>query len=171
MKKSLRSFILFMVLFGSWLLMSGHYSPLLVGLGVGSCALAAFMAHRIDASDKEGLPFHVMARLPAYLLWLLKEIVMSNIATGRIILAGGFRPVMFRTPATQQTAAGLVTYANSITLTPGTVTIEVEDSGKGGSHEFLVHALAPEFREDVESGEMDRRCSHLEITSTPGGGS
>ena len=168
MAKSLRSLILFVVLFGTWLLMSGHYTPLLVGLGVVSCALATVMAHRINANDAEGLPLHLMARLPAYLVWLVKEIVLSNIATGRLILGGGARPVLFKTPATQRTAAGVVTYANSITLTPGTVTIEIDATENGQSHEFLIHALAPDFQNDVTSGDMDQRCRSLESASAGG---
>ena len=64
-------------------------------------------------------------------------------------------------------AAGIVTYANSITLTPGTTTIEVE-TGTGRT-EFLVHAVDPSFAEDVESGDMDRRVTSLEPASSPGG--
>jgi multicomponent Na+:H+ antiporter subunit E len=103
----------------------------------------------------------MMSRLPAYLVWLIKDIVVSNIATGRLILGGRARPVMFTTPATQASAGGLVTYANSITLTPGTVTIEVEDAD-GDNPLFLVHALNASFAADVESGEMDRRVTALE---------
>lgn len=162
MKRLVRSVLLFIILFGAWLLMSGHYTPLLISLGVLSCALATVMADRIGGTDEEGLPLHILAGLPSYLVWLIKEIVMSNIATGRLILFGRARPVMFSTPATQETAGGLVTYANSITLTPGTVTIEVEDDGRGSR--FLVHAVDGSFAEDVESGEMDRRVTALETT-------
>lgn len=168
MTRLFRSLLLFAILFGAWLLMSGHYTPLLIALGVLSCALAAFMADRIGGTDEEGLPLHIMARLPAYLAWLVKEIVMSNILTGKLILFGRARPVMFNTPATQATAGGIVTYANSITLTPGTVTIEVED-GKDGTS-FLVHAVDASFAEDVESGEMDRRVTALEPSATGRGG-
>ena len=66
---------------------------------------------------------------------------------------------MFEVPATQRTAAGLVTYANSITLTPGTVTIDVTE---GDQPTMLVHSLHPEFRADVETGEMDRRVTAIE---------
>ena len=151
--------------------MSGHYTPLLVSLGIVSCALATLLAHLIGASDDEGLPLHIFARLPAYLLWLLREIITANIATARIILSGSARPVLFTTNATQTTAAGVATYANSITLTPGTVTIEMDPSDGASdalagvqptSHVFLVHALDPVFVDDVESGEMDRRVSALE---------
>ena len=161
MSRTVRSLILFAVLFATWLLMSGHYNGLLTTLGIISCALATWLAHRIGATDGEGLPLHMMARLPGYIVWLLKEIVMSNIATGRLILGGAPKPVMFTTPATQSSAGGLVTYANSITLTPGTVTIEIDGDGTS-SHSFLVHALDPSFMADVESGDMDRRVTALE---------
>ena len=141
--------------------MSGHYTPLLITLGVISCAFATLLAHLIGASDDEGLPLHLFARLPGYLVWLLREIVSSNIATGRIILFGKARPELFTTSATQTTGAGLATYANSITLTPGTVTIEM-DPAAGGKQVFLVHALDPTFVADVESGEMERRVKALE---------
>ena len=117
--------------------MSGHYNGLLITLGIVSCALATWLAHRIGATDGEGLPLHMMARLPGYILWLLKEIVMSNIATGKLILGGAPKPVVFTTPATQSSAGGLVTYANSITLTPGTLSVDVSEDRR-----FLyVHAI------------------------------
>ena len=167
MTRHLRTFLLFAMLFAAWLLMSGHYTPLLITLGMVSCVGAALLADRIGGTDEEGLPLHVMARLPAYLAWLVKEIIMSNIGTGKLILFGQARPVLFFTLATQATEAGIVTYANSITLTPGTTTIEVE-TGKD-STEFLVHAVDPSFAEDVESGDMDRRVTSLEPASPPGG--
>ena len=104
-------------------------------------------------------------------MWLFGEIIKSNYATAKIILNGRNDPEIFTVTATQNTAAGLATYANSITLTPGTVTIEMnpadEDSAvlegiQPTSHVFLVHALDPVFEEDVANGEMDRRVSALE---------
>ena len=142
MSRTVRNLTLFSVLFATWLLMSGHYNGLLITLGIASCALATWLAHRIGATDGEGLPLHMMARLPGYILWLLKEIVMSNIATGKLILDGAPKPVVFTTPATQSSAGGLVTYANSITLTPGTVTIEID----GTDHPATVSLSTPSTR-------------------------
>ena len=163
----MRVVILFLVLFASWLLMSGHYTPLITSFGVLSCALCALLSWRIGASDKEGLPTHLFARLPAYLLWLLREIVMSNIGTAKIILFGGAKPEIFEVPASQRTAAGLATYANSITLTPGTVTIDIDEAygDEGGASTFIVHALHGDFGDDVQSGDMDRRVTGLENMS------
>ena len=110
------------------------------------------------------MPTHLFARLPAYLVWLCREIISSNISTGRIILNGKFDEEWFEVPATQTSDAGIVTYANSITLTPGTVTVDVIDETKDGDGKtrFLVHALHPDFSDDVRSGEMDRRVSAVE---------
>ena len=158
----IRVFLLFVILFIGWLLMSGHYTPLITSFGILSCALCAWLSWRIGASDLEGLPTHLFARLPAYLVWLLREIIMSNIATSKIILFGGARPEIFEVPATQRTAAGMATYANSITLTPGTVTIDIDESAPST---FLVHALHQDFGDDVRSGDMDRRVTALENIS------
>lgn len=164
MRILLRQLLLFVILLGMWLLMSGHYTPLITSLGIISCALAARMAHLMGGTDREGLPTHLFARLPGYLVWLCREIISSNIATGRIILNGKFDEEWFEVPATQTSAAGIVTYANSITLTPGTVTVDVIDETKDrdGKTRFLVHALHPDFSDDVCSGEMDRRVSAVE---------
>ncbi|MEL0206506.1 MAG: Na+/H+ antiporter subunit E [Alphaproteobacteria bacterium] len=163
----LRIIILFVVFMASWLLLSGHYTPLITSLGVISCVLVTFLSVRIGGADKEGFPTHLFARLPAYILWLLREIISSNIATARMILDGTAKPEWFEVLATQRTAAGLVTYANSITLTPGTVTVDI-NSGDAGQSVFLVHALHPDFGDDVRSGEMDRRVTAIEGKSTDG---
>lgn len=155
----MRIAVLFVVLMATWLLMSGHYNPLLIGLGVVSCAFTVWCAHLARGTDQEGLPLHLLARLPGYIVWLCKEIVTANWATAKIILKNTPAPDVFEVPATQRTAAGLVTYANSITLTPGTVTIDVTE---GDQPTMLVHSLHPEFRADVETGEMDRRVTAIE---------
>ena len=89
---------------------------------------------------------------------LLKEIVLSNIAVARVILDPRLpiHPRILRVEASQKTDVGRVTYANSITLTPGTVTLDVRD-GK-----LLVHALTTGSAEGLLTGEMDRRVARLE---------
>lgn len=155
----MRLVILFGVLMAAWLLMSGHYTPLLVTLGVLSCAFATYMAHLVGGTDSEGLPLHIMKRLPAYLVWLMREIISSNIATAKIILRNTPDPEIFTTPASQKTEAGIATYANSITLTPGTVTVDITQNTP---RQFIVHALHPDFTADVTSGDMDNRVTALE---------
>ena len=102
------------------------------------------------------LPLEIMIGLPRYFLWLFKEILMSNYATAKVILSDRADPEIFETPASQTSEAGIATYANSITLTPGTVTVDI---GKG---HFLVHALTKNFGDDVRSQVMDAKVAGLE---------
>ena len=157
----MRFLILFTTLMAGWLLMSGVYNGLLIGFGIASCLLCTWLSLRIGAIDREGLPTHLFLRLPAYLAWLIGEIISSNIATAKIILRGTSDPEIFEVSANQSTAAGLANYANSITLTPGTVTVDI-DEAKTGPSRFLVHALHPQFGDDVRSGDMDERNCALE---------
>jgi multicomponent Na+:H+ antiporter subunit E len=159
--KTMRVGLLFIVLMAGWLLMSGHYNGLLISLGVISVAFCVWLSHAINATDEEGLPTHIFARLPAYLFWLFGEIIKSNYATAKFILNGRSDPEIFNVTATQNTAAGIATYANSITLTPGTVTIDINEEFANG--QFLVHALHADFGEDVRSNDMDRRVTALEV--------
>ena len=152
----MRFAILFLSLMAVWLLMSGHYTVLITGLSVASVLFATVMSTRLGGTDDEGLPLHIMGRLPGYFIWLFKEILMSNIATAKVILSNSADPEMFETPASQKTEAGVATYANSITLTPGTVTVDIEKDI------FLVHALTKDFGDDVRSRDMDAKVSALE---------
>ena len=161
---SMRVGLLFIVLMVGWLLLSGYYNGLLISLGVISVTFCVLLSHAINASDEEGLPTHIFARLPSYLFWLFGEIIKSNYATAKFILNGRSDPEIFNVTATQNTAAGIATYANSITLTPGTVTMDIsEDAAKD---QFLVHALHADFGEDVRSNDMDRRVTALEMPTS-----
>ena len=81
---------------------------------------------------------------------------MSNIATAKVILGNTPQPELFEISASQKTEAGVTTYANSITLTPGTVTVDINKDV------FLVHALTKDFGDDVRSNVMDAKVSGLE---------
>jgi len=169
------SLVLFINLMAVWLLLSGHYNATLITYGILSClGVVALMAH-LEILDREALPWHLGLRFFLYLPWLLKEVLVSNLAVVKIILNPSLpiHPRILRVAAGQKTQVGQVIYANSITLTPGTVTLDVRDG------HFLVHALTTDSAEGLLSGEMDRRVSHLEEraailegygTTTGGGG-
>lgn len=144
----LRSSILFAILMVSWLLLSGHFSPALIALGALSVTFAVAMAIQIDATDSEGLPLHLMGGLPLYLVWLSGQILLSDWATMRVILLGGESPKLFHIKTGHMSGAALVLYANSITLTPGTVTVDVTEDG------LLVHALTGEMAAEVKNDHM-----------------
>ncbi len=154
----LHSISLGLVLFGVWLLLSGFFEPLLLGLGVLSCVIVVLIANRMDVIDHEGQPVQLGWRILTYWVWLAVEIVKANLDVARRILDPKLPidPVLVRVKASQASELGQVIYANSITLTPGTVSILVEDG------EILVHAIAREMAEDLEGGEMDRRVTAVE---------
>ena len=152
----MNSFILFFILFSLWLLMSGHYNLLIVSLGIISCAFCVYVAKRGKLIDDEGLPIFFMPRLLNYLIWLFKEILKSNLSTAKVIINGKVEPETFTVKTSQVTDVAKVTYANSITLTPGTVTTKIQ---KGV---FEVHALNSDFGNDVRTNEMDKKVTWLE---------
>ena len=139
-----------------WMALSGFFEPLLLGFGVFSVVLTVFIAHRMDVIDHEGHPIHHAPRVFMYWPWLLKEIAIANWDVAKTILGFGepLSPSVFKTPASQKSELDQVIYANSITLTPGTVTISAETGNT-----FEVHALTKGSREGVESGEMNNRCA------------
>lgn len=140
------------VLFGVWLLLSGHYTPLLLGLGGVSTLLVVAISLRMDVVDHEGHPLHLGLRILWYWPWLMVQVLRANVDVARRVLSPSLpiSPRMFKVRATQRTDLGRVIYANSITLTPGTVSVELEDSV------ILVHALTAEAAEDLREGTMNR---------------
>lgn len=145
-------------LFAFWLLLSGIYTPFLVGSGLVASVAVAALASRMELADREGHPIHLALAGLAYWPWLLKEIGKSGWQVTRIILDPRLpiSPTLVRFKPTQTSAVGLVTHANSITLTPGTITVEAT------REEFLVHALTREGAAGVVDSEMDRRVTRLE---------
>ena len=144
-----------------WLVLSGHFEPWLLGLGLASCALVLFLALRMDRIDNEAIPLAFrIGRWLHYAVWLGVEIVKSNLAVARVLVDPRLpiRPALFRVRATQRTLLGHVTYANSITLTPGTVSIDLRSDLQDDTIE--VHSLLPPDHESLR--EMDRRVSGLE---------
>lgn len=141
-----------------WLVNSGHYTGILLSLGVVSVILTVYIAHRMDVVDHESQPIHLTMKLPAYYLWLIKEIVKSNIKVVKHIWLGNhsITPSMTTVTSNQITDMGKVIYANSITLTPGTVAIDLKGD------QISVHALMQEDLESLKAGDMDRRVCYLE---------
>ncbi len=145
------------VLFILWLLLSGHYEPLILTLGALSCVFVAWIAHRMDVADREGHPIHLTWRFLVYWPWLFWEIVKANLEVARLILAPRLpiSPTVIKVKASQGEDLGRVIYANSITLTPGTVSIDL----RGDTIE--VHAITRDMAAGLETGEMDRRVTDM----------
>lgn len=149
---------LWVVLFALWLLLSGVYKPMMLSFGVGTCALAVFVALRMGTLDEESAPFHLALRAVAYVPWLVWDILRCNVQLARIVLSPRLPidPAIVHFQASQRTDLGRFVYANSITLTPGTVTTGVVGD------DFEVHALSREMVDGSEENEMNRRVAALE---------
>jgi len=145
-------------LFVFWLLLSGYFTGFLIAAGVGSAAAVAWLAARMEIADREGHPLRFTPAVLVYWPWLAKEIALSAWTVTKIILAPRLpiSPTLVRFRPSQSSVVGLVTHANSITLTPGTITVDAERG------EFLVHALTREGAASLAGSEMDRRVAALE---------
>lgn len=154
----LRTVTVFLFLSGNWVLWSGYYNPLLLTLGVFSCALSVYMAVRMQLLDKEGFPIEIFLSFLAYLPWLLRELVKSGVEISLCVLNPRVHiaPRIVKIKPTQKTSLGLMIYANSITLTPGTVSIGVSNE------EIEVHTLTDNAEKDLINGTMNRRVAAIE---------
>jgi multicomponent Na+:H+ antiporter subunit E len=142
----------------AWWLWSAHTETLIIIFGVISIALVLFFFHRMEREAGDSYEYTLGLRPLLYFPYIVWEIITANFYVAKIIISPKMKisPKMFRTSASQKTEIGQAVYANSITLTPGTITLDVRDG------QFLVHALTEETAEGVLSGDMDRRVTRLE---------
>ena len=146
------------VLGALWLLLSGHFTPLLLTLGFCSVALVVYLALRMEVVDHESHPVHLQPGATVkYWFWLLKAIFLANIDVCRRILSPGLpiSPTVIDLESTSDDDLLHVIYANSITLTPGTISMSVD------GNIIKVHALSREGAAELEAGEMNRRVNSL----------
>jgi multicomponent Na+:H+ antiporter subunit E len=146
----------FLLLF--WLALSGHYTGFLIAMGILVTGLCVLVARRVHAVDDEGHPFEALVGAVTYWPWLAWEIAKSAWAVSKVVLHPQLpiSPTMTAVRASQRTAMGIATYANSITLTPGTITVGVDGQN------LTVHALLRDGALDLEAGGMDGRVSQFE---------
>lgn len=146
---------LILALIGFWLGLSGHYTPLLLSLGAVSVMLAVILSGRLGILDREGAPYFAIFGLALYLPWLMREIFKANINVIRACLRADLdiNPALVKVKTSCDTDLAKTLFANSITLTPGTVTIEVEPN------RLLVHALYEEAAGPTAFTEMDQRSA------------
>ena len=150
--------LLFVVLVIAWLLWSGVYKPLVIGLGVVSCVLTVVLATRTGFFEPAREVLHLFHRLPRYWLWLLKEIVLSSITVAKIVLSPTVttQPTLVRMKMKPSTDMTQVILGNSITLSPGTITIDIFED------EVLVHCITREGAQELLQGEFNQSVKNLE---------
>lgn len=135
--------------------MSGHYTPLILSLGCASILVTLVLCYRLDIIDRDGAPYVRIIGFAMYFPWLMKEIVKANWTVIRACVRADLdiNPALVKVKTVCKSDLAKVTFANSITLTPGTVTIEVEGD------KMLVHALYEEGAQPEAFDEMDRRSA------------
>lgn len=156
----MRLILIVLTLFVYWLLLSGHYAWWLVAFGAVLSVLVVVFCWGKGVSDAEGFPFELIPRGLVYWPWLLWQIVLSALRVTRLILDPrlSISPTLVEVNAEQDTAVGLTTYANSITLTPGTISVEASERQKM----IWVHAIERTGAEGFADDEMNRRVARFE---------
>ena len=155
----MRSIAIVIVLFALWLLLSGIYTTMIVGLGFASSLLVLIIINRMDTRDGDSVEIRFSPfRFAKYIVWLMVEIARANWAVTKTILSRNMsiRQHLFTVPYTQKTDVAQVMFANSITLTPGTITVETEDG------QFLVHAVSYSDDDPAAIADMDARITACE---------
>jgi multicomponent Na+:H+ antiporter subunit E len=152
-----RILILAMLLIVAWVLWSGYLKPLLLGLGAMSCLLTIWIVRRMGFFNDETFAFHYDWRLLGFWAWLGREVIMSSIEVASVVLRRRIEvePKVVDIDGSALEPVDLALLGNSITLTPGTLTLDVHEG------RLLVHALTPEGAAALERGEMQRRVAAL----------
>ncbi len=155
--------ILALAMAAFWLAMSGLFTPMLLTLGVISIVLTLILCARMGILDGETAPYLYMPLSLSYFVWLGKEIYKANIAVVKAVLNPDMEisPTMVRVPMGRKTDIGATMFANSITLTPGTVTVEINQD------DILVHALLSDMAVAEDFAEMGERSGFAVGEGTP----
>ncbi len=154
---AMRVALLLGLLMAAWVLWSGQFLPLLLTLGAFSCLLTVYLTRRMGYFDNEVFALRFGVRLFSYWAWLSREVLRSSLEVARVVLDPRL-PISPQTIEIKATASHPVDQAilgNSITLTPGTLALDVH-RGK-----IQVHCLTQAGAADLMSGEMDRRVAAL----------
>jgi len=141
-------------LFGLWVMLSGQFDPVHLGLGV----VLSFFVAWINSGHSPFVPrFQLWGRIILYLPWLFGKIVQSSLHVTKLILDPRLpiHPRLIRYESKLKEPPAVVLLGNSITLTPGTITAEV--NGKV----LLVHALDEVSSEDVTSGRLETKIDSI----------
>ncbi|HAH97949.1 MAG TPA: cation transporter [Verrucomicrobiales bacterium] len=151
----------FLVLFAPWLVLSGKFDAMHVGMGVICCLLLSYLCADLlfqDSNTSTVQRLRQLVKFTTYLGWLFWQIIIANFHVFRVAFSPRMekllspRMVTFETQLKKELSRFVL--ANSITLTPGTVTVRVEGS------RFLVHALNETAARDLP-GSMEQRIANI----------
>ena len=138
-----------------WFALSGETAPMFVALGLASVLFAVWLSARLRIIGRDASPYHRIVQLLLYVVWLLGEVLKANLAViGKVLSPRrSIDPALVQVKTNARSDLGRALFANSITLTPGTVTVDVEDDL------LSVHALERETARPGAFNRMDRFAS------------
>ena len=149
------AFILALVMAAVWVVLSGYFTTFILSLGVISIVIVLWICSRMKILDGETVPYLSLPKTLSYFVWLFSEIVKANMAVVKAVLSPDLKvsPCLTKIPLDCGTDMGRAMFANSITLTPGTVSVNMEDD------HILVHALLKEMSKPADFAEMGARAA------------
>ncbi len=158
----LRTLLAAIILYALWLLLSGHYNPLLLTFGALSCLFVAWVAYKLGLLDANSKTLKFNLKLPTFVPWFFIEIVKSNLDVCKRILHPKLPidPKFVSVNAAQHDDLAKAVFANCITLTPGTYSVDTD------ANSIEVHALTEELAEEIQKGELSKRIAKLENNNT-----
>ena len=143
-------FILIIALTATWLTLSGYFTTMLLTLGGISIAFVVWMCARMNILDEETAPYLMALPTLSYFSWLFREIAKANVAVVKTVLKPELEvtPTLTKIPLPYKSGLARTFFANSITLTPGTVSVDMLDD------HILVHALVKEMSDPEDFKKM-----------------
>lgn len=140
-----------------WLLLSGFIQPLLLSFGVASVFIVLVVLKRMDSVDQEPKTFAINQQMFRYVFWLMGQIFLSSVHVTKLIWGSSDKvsPALAKIPVNRVSAENHVLYANSITLTPGTLSIDLDDEN------ITVHSLQAASIKELEQGDMESKITGL----------
>ncbi len=158
-RSKLQNFIgTFFLMFVFWVLLSGRFDTFHLTLGIICCLFISLLSYDLlFANIRIGDYGLVVRRFLSYAPWLIYQIILSNFHVAALALKPNLPvdPHVMKFKTKLETDISWVTLANSITLTPGTITMDIKDG------EFYVHALDKKVADDLDTGEMEDRIAHI----------
>jgi multicomponent Na+:H+ antiporter subunit E len=156
--EAIRFVATFLIMFAFWLFLSGHYDFFHISLGLICCGLVSHASYDLlFANPRQGDMSVIVKRFVLYIPWLFYQIALSNLHVARLALGPKrlIDPKIIKFKTKLESDISLVALANSITLTPGTITIDIKDGV------YYVHAISKKVAEDLMTGEMEDRIAHI----------
>lgn len=156
----MRYVITFIILLLCWIIWSGHFDAWHLTLGVISCIIVTYLSSDLlfkrERFQKRDLKETV--RFIKYIPWLIYQIILANIHVAKLALSPKMpiQPSLITFPTKLKKDISLLTFANSITLTPGTITADIKPGGY-----YVVHAIDRTVADDLLSGAMENRVYHV----------